>query len=64
MESAQKATNGQVAEGVKSCTSVRALAAGYDVEMPLTDAVHRVCHEGMAVSDAIGQLLGRRTKPE
>ncbi len=59
MESAQKATNGQVAEGVKSCTSVRALAAGYDVEMPLTDAVHRVCHEGMAVSDAIGQLLGR-----
>ncbi|MFC0450731.1 NAD(P)H-dependent glycerol-3-phosphate dehydrogenase [Rhodococcus jostii] len=64
IESAQAATHGQVAEGVKSCSSVRALAASYDVEMPLTDAVHRVCHEGLAVQDAIGQLLGRRTKPE
>ncbi|WP_072687517.1 NAD(P)H-dependent glycerol-3-phosphate dehydrogenase [Rhodococcus marinonascens] len=64
IESAQAAANGQVAEGVKSCSSVRALAASYDVEMPLTDAVHRVCHEGLAVQDAIGQLLGRRTKPE
>ncbi|UYP17610.1 NAD(P)-dependent glycerol-3-phosphate dehydrogenase [Rhodococcus sp. Z13] len=64
LESAQQATQGQVAEGVKSCTSVRALAASYDVEMPLTDAVHRVCHEGMSVQDAIGLLLGRRIKPE
>lgn len=64
IESAQEATNGQVAEGVKSCTSVRALAAGFDVEMPLTDAVHRVCHDGLEVQEAIGQLLGRRTKPE
>ena len=64
IESAQAATHGQVAEGVKSCSSVRALASSYDVEMPLTDDVHRVCHEGLAVQDAIGQLLGRRTKPE
>ncbi|NLG56166.1 MAG: NAD(P)-dependent glycerol-3-phosphate dehydrogenase [Rhodococcus sp.] len=64
LESAQAATNGQVAEGVKSCTSIRALARTYQVEMPLTEAVDRVCHEGVAVSDAIGQLLGRRTKPE
>ncbi|EME63215.1 NAD(P)H-dependent glycerol-3-phosphate dehydrogenase [Rhodococcus ruber] len=64
LESAQEATHGQVAEGVKSCTSVRALAASYDVEMPLTDAVHRVCYEGMSVPEAIGLLLGRRVKPE
>lgn len=64
IESAQAATRGQVAEGVKSCSSVRALAAGFDVEMPLTDAVHRVCHDGLDVQEAIGQLLGRRTKPE
>lgn len=64
LESAQAATQGQVAEGVKSCTSVRALAASHDVEMPLTDAVHRVCYEGMSVPDAIGLLLGRRIKPE
>ncbi|MFC6012870.1 NAD(P)H-dependent glycerol-3-phosphate dehydrogenase [Nocardia lasii] len=64
MAAAQEATNGQVAEGVKSCTSVRALAAERGVEMPLTDAVHRVCHEGLSVNEAVGSLLGRRIKPE
>ncbi|AZG43497.1 NAD(P)H-dependent glycerol-3-phosphate dehydrogenase [Gordonia insulae] len=64
MEQAQEATNGQVAEGVKSCTSVRALADKFDVEMPLTDAVHRVCHGGVSVGDAVSSLLGRSTKPE
>lgn len=64
MQAAQDATNGQVAEGVKSCASIRALAEKHEVEMPLTTAVHRVCHEGLAVSDAVGQLLGRRIKPE
>ncbi|MEV5836082.1 NAD(P)H-dependent glycerol-3-phosphate dehydrogenase [Nocardia sp. NPDC052112] len=64
MEAAQEATHGQVAEGVKSCTSVRALAAAHDVEMPLTTSVHQVCHEGLSVSEAVGNLLGRRIKPE
>ncbi|MEU2251753.1 NAD(P)H-dependent glycerol-3-phosphate dehydrogenase [Nocardia xishanensis] len=64
MEAAQEATHGQVAEGVKSCTSVRALAAAHDVEMPLTNAVHQVCHEGLSVREAVGNLLGRRIKPE
>lgn len=64
MESAQQATHGQVVEGVKSCTSVRALAAQTGVEMPLADVVHRVCHEGMSASDAVGHLLGRRLKSE
>ena len=64
MEQAQAATNGQVAEGVKSCTSVRALAERHEVSMPLTDAVHGVCHSGMSVADAVASLLGRTTKPE
>ncbi|WP_054814348.1 NAD(P)H-dependent glycerol-3-phosphate dehydrogenase [Nocardia arizonensis] len=64
MEAAQQATHGQVAEGVKSCTSVRALAAAHDVEMPLTTAVHQVCHERVSVAEAVGNLLGRRIKPE
>ncbi|MFC7955972.1 NAD(P)H-dependent glycerol-3-phosphate dehydrogenase [Rhodococcoides kroppenstedtii] len=64
LESAQGAAHGQVAEGVKSCTSIRALAEAYDVEMPLTDAVHRVCHEGLSVQGAVHGLLGRRHKPE
>ncbi len=64
MESAQQATHGQVAEGVKSCTSIRALAERHDVEMPLTTSVHQVCHEGLSVAEAVGRLLGRRMKPE
>lgn len=64
MQAAQEATHGQVAEGVKSCTSVRALAAAENVEMPLTEAVHQVCHEGLPVQSALEKLLGRRIKPE
>ena len=64
MAQAQEATNGQVAEGVKSCTSVRALADKYDVPMPLTEAVHLVCHEDLPVIDAVSSLLGRKPKPE
>ncbi|MFZ2511828.1 MAG: NAD(P)H-dependent glycerol-3-phosphate dehydrogenase [Gordonia sp. (in: high G+C Gram-positive bacteria)] len=64
LEEAQAATNGQVAEGVKSCGSVRALAQQYDIDMPLTEAVYQVCYEGMAVQDMVGMLLGRTIKPE
>jgi glycerol-3-phosphate dehydrogenase (NAD(P)+) len=56
--------DGHVVEGVTSCESVLALAASYDVEMPLTDAVHRVCHKGLSVDEAMALLLGRSTKPE
>jgi glycerol-3-phosphate dehydrogenase (NAD(P)+) len=64
MESALAAAGGHVAEGVTSCQSVLALASSYDVEMPLTDAVHRVCHKGLSVDEAMALLLGRSTKPE
>jgi glycerol-3-phosphate dehydrogenase (NAD(P)+) len=64
MEAAMEATGGHVAEGVASCQSILALAASYDVEMPLTDAVHRVCHRGLSVDEAVALLLGRSTKPE
>ena len=56
--------DGHVVEGVTSCESVLALASSYDVEMPLTDAVHRVCHKGLSVDAAMALLLGRSTKPE
>jgi glycerol-3-phosphate dehydrogenase (NAD(P)+) len=64
LESALRARGGHVVEGVTSCESVLALASSYDVEMPLTDAVHRVCHKGLSVDQAMARLLGRRTKPE
>jgi glycerol-3-phosphate dehydrogenase (NAD(P)+) len=56
--------DGHVVEGVTSCEAVLALASSYDVEMPLTDAVHRVCHKGLSVDEAMALLLGRSTKPE
>ncbi|MBX7430692.1 NAD(P)-dependent glycerol-3-phosphate dehydrogenase [Mycobacterium sp. Y57] len=64
MQAALAATGGHVAEGVTSCESVLALASSYDVEMPLTEAVHRVCHRGLSVHEAVALLLGRTTKPE
>ena len=64
METAMQAGGGHVVEGVTSCEAVLALASSYDVEMPLTDAVHRVCHKGLSVDEAMALLLGRRTKPE
>ena len=33
-------------------------------EMPVTDAVYRVCHRGLSVDEAVALLLGRRTKAE
>ena len=64
LEAAKLAAGGHIAEGVTSCESVLALAGSYDVEMPLTDAVHRVCHKGLSVPEAVALLLGRSTKPE
>jgi glycerol-3-phosphate dehydrogenase (NAD(P)+) len=32
--------------------------------MPLTEAVHRVCHKGLSVQAAMALLLGRSIKPE
>lgn len=64
LEAAREATGGHVAEGVSSCQSVLALASSYDVEMPLTEAVNRVCHKGLSVDEAVSLLLGRSTKPE
>ncbi|OBA82362.1 glycerol-3-phosphate dehydrogenase [Mycobacterium sp. 1164966.3] len=64
VQSALQVKDGHVVEGVTSCQSVLALASSYDVEMPLTDAVHRVCHKGLSVDEAMALLLGRSTKPE
>jgi glycerol-3-phosphate dehydrogenase (NAD(P)+) len=61
---AERAGHGHIVEGVTSCSAILALASSYDVEMPLTDAVYRVCHKGLSVDEAVVLLLGRSTKPE
>ena len=42
-----------VAEGVKSSPSVLDLARRYGVEMPITEQVVAVCHEGRSARDAL-----------
>lgn len=61
---AARSAQGRVAEGVTSCTAILALASSYGVEMPLTEAVYLVCHQGLSVDEAVLLLLGRSTKPE
>lgn len=61
---AQRAAHGQVAEGVKSCSSIRELSRRVGVEMPITEVVHRVCHDGAEPKAMVAELIGRARKRE
>jgi glycerol-3-phosphate dehydrogenase (NAD(P)+) len=61
---AERAGHRQIAEGVKSCAPIRELAAKHGVDMPITDVVYRVCHEGLTPEEMAAELLGRSHKPE
>jgi glycerol-3-phosphate dehydrogenase (NAD(P)+) len=63
LEQAQAATR-QTAEGVKSCLSIRDLARAHRVEMPITEQVELVCHEGLRPRVAMAALMARSPKPE
>jgi glycerol-3-phosphate dehydrogenase (NAD(P)+) len=63
LEQAEAAT-GQTAEGVKSCLAIRDLARERGVEMPITEQVEMVCHEGVLPRVALTALMSRETKPE
>jgi len=63
LEEAQLATR-QTAEGVKSCLAIRDLARRVGVEMPITEQVERVCHEGVDPRKAVAELMSRETKSE
>lgn len=63
LEQAQAATR-YTAEGVKSCLAIRDLAHSRQVEMPITEQVERVCHEGVEPKIALAALMSRETKPE
>lgn len=55
---------GGTAEGVKSCASVAQLAKSVGVEMPITDAVVAVLHEGLPIDEMTAMLLSRPKKAE
>jgi glycerol-3-phosphate dehydrogenase (NAD(P)+) len=64
LERAEEANHGQVAEGVKSCSSICALGERYGVELPIADAVRRVCHEGLSVAEMGKELISRAPRAE
>ncbi|HEY0639268.1 MAG TPA: NAD(P)H-dependent glycerol-3-phosphate dehydrogenase [Pseudonocardiaceae bacterium] len=61
---AELANHGQVAEGVKSCGPIRALAARHGVDMPIADGVYRACFENLTPDQMAAEFLGRSHKPE
>jgi len=63
LQQAQAATE-SVIEGIATCKSVVALAARYEVEMPITQAVYEVLFESKPVQAAIADLMSRRLKAE
>ena len=61
---AQEAAHGQVAEGVKSCSSIRDLAARTASRCRSPKCVHRVCHDSVNPRQMAAELLGRARKAE
>jgi len=53
-----------VAEGVPTTKAVMQLARKFDVEMPITEAVHAVLFDGRDVIRALSDLMSRDPKPE
>jgi glycerol-3-phosphate dehydrogenase (NAD(P)+) len=53
-----------VAEGVKNSGTVASLAHRAGVEMPITEQIRQLLHEGKPAQQVVGDLLSREIKPE
>lgn len=56
--------HGTVAEGIFTTTAAVGLARAHGVEMPITEQMHAILHEGKAPRDAIYELMTRSGKSE
>ncbi len=54
----------QTAEAVKSCRPILELARRHGIDMPITEQVVAVVHDGLPVTEMAPRLLGRPRKPE
>ena len=54
----------QTCEGVKSCQSILDLARRNGVDMPITEQVVQVVHDGMAPREMLYNLMSRDPKAE
>lgn len=59
-----EAITSQTAEGVTSSRAVLDLARAHDVDMPITEHVASVAHDGLSPRDMVVSLMGRVAKPE
>ena len=53
-----------VAEGIETTRSALALARRQEVEVPITEQVHRVLFDNKPPDEAVADLMGRRLRPE
>ena len=58
------ASTRQTVEGVMSSESVLQLAREHEVEMPITEVIARVMHDGLEIGEAVLLLASRSAKPE
>jgi glycerol-3-phosphate dehydrogenase (NAD(P)+) len=63
LDEAQAAVT-QTAEGVKSCEAVLELADRHGVEMPITETVVAIVHDGRSPEEMLKELMARSVKPE
>jgi glycerol-3-phosphate dehydrogenase (NAD(P)+) len=56
--------HGMVAEGVFTTTAAVGLAHGRGVEMPITEQMHAILHQGKSPREAIQELMTRSGKSE
>ena len=56
--------HGMVAEGVFTTTAAVGLARARKVEMPITEQMHAILHEGKSPGEAIHELMSRTGKSE
>jgi glycerol-3-phosphate dehydrogenase (NAD(P)+) len=64
LEEITASLGGQIAEGVRTTVSTRALARQIGLDMPIVEAVYTVLYEGADPRDAVGRLMGRPLKRE
>jgi len=55
---------GQVVEGAKNAHQATLLASKHQVEMPISQAIYRIVHEGADPEEQAYELLGRQLKAE
>jgi glycerol-3-phosphate dehydrogenase (NAD(P)+) len=56
--------HGMVAEGIFTTTAAVGLAHAHRVEMPITEQMYAILHEGKAPREAIFDLMTRSGKSE